>query len=321
LQTRTLGRSGIQVSAMGLGTWAIGGPWSGPDGGIARGWGEIDDDEVIRAIQYAQDRGITFFDTSNNYGCGHAENLLGKALAGHRDQVVIATKFGYICKENVRQVIGSDASAGAIRRSCEGSLRRLNTDHIDLYQLHIYNCDPEQAIQVRETLEALVKEGKIRCYGWSTGDPERARVFAEGPNCAAVQYNYNVLERNEAMLSLCQAFNLASIARGPLCMGLLTGKYNHHTTMPKDDVRYDWDLEHGREAKQLEMLESIRKVLTQDGRTLAQAALGWLWARGAQVIPIPGFKNLKQVQENIGALQFGPLSGEQVREIDEILEL
>ena len=319
--TRTLGKSRIKVSAMGLGTWAIGGPWSGPDGGIARGWGEINDDEAIRAIHYALGHGITFFDTSNNYGCGHAENLLGKALAGRRDQVVIATKFGYICKENARYVIGSDASAETIRHTLEGSLQRLNTDYIDLYQLHIGNLEPAEAVEVRETLEKLVAEGKIRCYGWSTNDPERARVFAEGAHCAAIQYHYNVIQRNETMLSLCEEFNLASIARGPLAMGLLTGKFNRDTKMPKDDVRYAWDFQQGREAKELEMLEAIRKVLTQDGRTLAQAALGWLWARGAQVIPIPGFKNLRQVQENVAALECGPLSDGQMRKIDEILRV
>ena len=146
-------------------------------------------------------------------------------------------------------------------------------------------------------------------------------MFAKGAHCAAIQYHYNVIQRNETMLSLCEEFNLASIARGPLAMGLLTGKFNRDTKMPKDDVRYAWDFQQGREAKELEMLEAIRKVLTQDGRTLAQAALGWLWARGAQVIPIPGFKNLRQVQENVAALECGPLSDGQMRKIDEILSV
>ena len=324
--TRTLGRSEIQVSAMGLGCWAIGGPLWYLDG-ITRyplSWGEVDDNESIRAIHRALDLGVTLFDTADAYGCGHSERILGQALAGRRDQVVIATKFGAVFDEETRSWLGHLHDGGVvtlefIREACEASLRRLNTDYIDLYHFHWADYAADLAADLLPVLEDLVAEGKIRYYGWSTNDPKRARVFAKGTHCAAIQYHYNVLQRNEAMLSLCEEFNLASIARGPLAMGLLTGKFNHDTKMPEDDMRHDWDFQQGLVAEELEMLEGIRGVLTQDGRTLTQAALGWLWARGAQVIPIPGFKNLRQVQENVGALQFGPLSGEQMQEIDKTL--
>ena len=161
--TRTLGRSNIEISAMGMGCWAIGGPfWSGE---TPLGWGEVDDNESIRAIHAALDLGATFFDTANVYGAGHSERVLAKALKGKRDQVVIATKFNAVFDETTRQVTGSDTTPEGIRRACEDSLSRLETDVIDLYQFHDNGFPPEQAGPVRDTLEELVAEGKIRAYG------------------------------------------------------------------------------------------------------------------------------------------------------------
>jgi aryl-alcohol dehydrogenase-like predicted oxidoreductase len=280
----------------------------------------VDDKESIRAIQWAVDAGITLFDTSDNYGCGHSEWILGQALAGRRDRVVIATKFGYVCDEPARQVIGSDASPEYIRRACEASLRRLKTDYIDLYQFHIYDYDIERAVEVRDTLEELVAQGKIRWYGWSTNSLSRARVFAQGPHCTAIQHHLNILEGNTAILSLCEEYNLASICRGPLSMGLLTGKFNAGSKIPSDDVRSDWNFRDGEEAKLLAQLDKIRHVLTADGRTLAQGALGWIWAHSERAIPIPGFKTVPQVEENTQALEFGPLPKEQMEQIERLLE-
>jgi len=127
MYTRTLGRSGIVVSAMGLGCWAIGGPWWNKLCNEPAGWGQVDDQESIRAIQWAADAGVTLFDTSDNYGCGHSERILGQALSGRRDRAVISTKFGYVYSEQCREVTGSDASPEYIRQACEASLRRLNT--------------------------------------------------------------------------------------------------------------------------------------------------------------------------------------------------
>ena len=319
--TRTLGRSGIVVSAMGLGCWAIGGPWWDKlRCGAPAGWGQVDDDESIRAIQSAVDAGITFFDTADNYGCGHSEKILGRALAGRRGEVTIATKFGYVCDKTTRQMIGSDASPQYIRRACEASLRRLNTDYIDLYQFHIHDYDIERAAEVRDALEELVAKGKIRWYGWSTNHLARACVFAQGLHCTAIQHHLNILEGNAAILSLCEEFDLASICRGPLSMGLLTGKFKAESKLPSDDVRSDWNLCDGEEARLLEQLDKIRGVLTSDGRTLAQAALGWLWACSERTIPIPGFKTVAQVEENVRASEFGPLSKGQMKQIKQLLE-
>ena len=321
---RQLGRSGIQVSAMGLGCWAIGGPfWAGDD---PVGWGEVDDDESISAIHRALDLGVNFFDTSDVYGTGHSERVLGQALAGHRGQVVIATKFGNTFDTGTRQITGSDASPEYIRQACEASLQRLNTDYIDLYQFHLNDYDPDQAGAVRDVLEELVKEGKIRYYGWSTDYPNRARVFAEGPNCTTVQHQMNVLEDAGPMIALCEQLDLASINRGPLAMGLLTGKYRAHSKLTSDDIRGDkspaW-MQYFKDGQPnpewLKKLEAIQKILTSNGRTLAQGALAWIWARSGQTVPIPGFRTVRQVEENCAAMQFGPLSAEQMREIDKLL--
>jgi len=322
--TRRLGRSGIQVSAMGLGCWAIGGPfWAGDD---AAGWGEVDDNESIRAIHRALHLGVNFFDTADVYGTGHSERVLGRALTDHRDRVVIATKFGNTFEETTRQITGSDASPEYIRQACEASLQRLNTDYIDLYQFHLNDYDPNQAGAVRDVLEELVAEGKIRQYGWSTDFPERARVFAEGPNCTVVQHQMNVLDDAGPMIALCEQVDLASINRGPLAMGLLTGKYRADSKLTSDDVRGDkspaWMkyFKDGRPNPEwLKKLDEIREILTSGGRTLAQGALAWIWARSERTIPIPGFRTVAQVEENTAAMQFGPLGAEQMREIDTLL--
>jgi aryl-alcohol dehydrogenase-like predicted oxidoreductase len=315
--TRRMGRSGIEVSALGLGCWAIGGPyWAN---GNPSGWGHVDDAESLRGLARALELGITFFDTADVYGCGHSERLLGQALAGARDKVVIATKFGIAFDEATRQVTGRDASPGYIRQACEASLQRLGTDHIDLYQFHLGDYDPAAAAEVRDAFEGLVDAGKIRAYGWSTDDPARARVFAEGPHSSAVQVHLNLFDDNPAMLALCEQYDFASVIRGPLAMGLLTGKFTQETQLPQDDVRHQWNFKEGRQAERLQQLTALRDVLTQDGRTLAQAALGWLWARSERTLPIPGFKTVEQVEDNVSALRFGPLSATQMQAIEQLL--
>ena len=312
--TRTLARSGIEISAMGLGCWAIGGPFWRGDQPV--GWGTVDDDESVRAIHRGLDLGITFLDTADVYGCGHSERVLGRALAGRRDRVVIATKFGNVFHQPTRRIIGRDGSPEYVRRACGASLRRLNTDYIDLYQFHLGDYDPVQAVAVRDVLEELVAEGKIRAYGWSTDDPDRVRVFAAGSHCVSVQHRLNLFEGASAILDLCEQFDLASINRGPLGRGLLTGKFGPSSRMPQDDLRHDWNFEDGEVAERLRSLKSLQDLLTRDGRTLAQAALGWLWARSEKTVPIPGFKTVRQIEENVAAMEFGPLDGELMKEID-----
>lgn len=317
MQTRVLGRSGIKVSALGMGCWAIGGPFWRGDTPV--GWGDVNDEDSKRSLERALDLGVTFFDTADVYGCGHSERIVGEVLAGLRNEVVIATKFGNVFDEQTKRITGFSAEPAFIRNACEASLRRLNTDYVDLYQFHKGDYDLDRADEVVETLERLVEEGKIRAYGWSTDDPERARAFARGEHCAAIQQRLNIFEGSEETLALCEAENLASINRGPLAMGLLTGKFNADSTLPANDVRRDWDFRSGPQAKRLRMLEELREVLTAGGRTLAQGALGWLWARSEVTVPIPGFKTVAQVEENAGALAFGPLSDTQMADIAELV--
>ncbi len=321
---RPLGRSGIQVSAMGMGCWAIGGPWKFLNG--QGGWGVVDDAESIRAIHVGLDNGVNFFDTAANYGAGHSERILGQALAGRHDQAVIATKFGFSVDEAAKQVTNySDDPVSHIKSECEASLRRLNIDVIDLYQLHIWDFPTEQAGAMVETLESLVGAGKIRAYGWSTDDPERARLFAAGEHCAAVQVEMNVLTENRPMLALCEELNLGALNRGPLAMGVLTGKFTAESILSADDVRGNPNADGFFKAGKpnpafLKKLDAIREILTSDGRTLAQGALAWLWARSEKTLPIPGFKTVAQVKENAAAMRFGPLNTDQMRQIDTLLE-
>jgi aryl-alcohol dehydrogenase-like predicted oxidoreductase len=217
--SRVLGRSGIEVSEVGFGCWAIGGPYTdSTSGGIPVGWGEVDEAESAAALRRAYEVGITFFDTADVYGGGHSERVVGRALAGHRDEVVIATKFGNTFDAGRRTMTGQDVSAAYVRRACEESLRRLGTDRIDLYQLYLGRLPVARAQEVAGTLEDLAGDGMIRSYGWSTDDPERAASFARGPHCAAVQHELNVLADAPAMLEVCDAWDIARIDRQPLAM-------------------------------------------------------------------------------------------------------
>lgn len=320
MDNRTLGRSDIEVSPVGMGCWAIGGLWQWLDG--PGGWGEVDDGESIRAIHAALDSGITFFDTAANYGAGHSEHILGKALAGKRHQAVIATKFGFNVDIAGKRISYHEKTADVIanlRAECEASLRRLGTDYIDLYQLHVWDYPLDSAAAVRDELEALVREGRIRAYGWSTDSVESARLFAEGEHCAAVQHDLNVVKDAPEMLALCQQVNLASVNRSPLARGALTGKYSKDTIFPENDVRRDpWSIETFFDPA-LDKLEALRDILTSGGRTLSQGALAWIWARSEKTVPIPGIRTVMQAQENAGAMRFGALTADQMRQIDELL--
>lgn len=332
LTPRQLGPSGPAVSPMGLGTWAIGGPfYSGPGcaypTGAALGWGEVDDTQSIRAIHCALDHGITLFDTADAYGTGRAERVLGQALRDKRADVLIASKFGNSYDEATRTLIGQDVSPAYIRRACEASLRRLGSDCIDLYQLHCGDLPLTDAPAVAETLETLRQEGLIRAYGWSTDDPERASASASWSGTVAVQHDLNVFQDAPDMLDLCHKHDLASINRAPLAMGFLSGKITATSRLASDDIRNQppawlpyFQAGGGASAAWLAKLDSLREILTSNGRTLVQGALAWIWARDPRTIPIPGARTPEQVAENAGAMAFGPLSRDQMTEIDRLLD-
>ena len=321
--TRTLGtRSDLEIPALGLGCWAIGGPWEFD--GRPAGWGQVDDDESVRAIQRALDLGIRLLDTADVYGCGHSERVVGRAIRDRRDDVVVATKFGLRFDETTRTGAGADVTPAYIRSACEASLRRLGTDRIDLFQMHAGADDRPAAEAVVAVLEELVAEGKIRFYGTADEALEVAETFAEGPHCVAVQQQLNVFGANDATLAFCERAELAAIARSPLAMGLLTGKYRPGGSLPPaDDVRrdtphwtyFDDDALPAWHAR----VEAIRGALTAEGRSLTQGALAWIWARSPAAIPIPGFRTVAQVEDNVGALRTGPLAPERTAEVDALL--
>lgn len=323
--TRRLGRSGLVVSALGMGCWAIGGPfWAGAQ---PLGWGEVDDAESARAIGRAIDLGVTFFDTADVYGTGRSERVLGKALAKRRADVVIASKWGNTYDETARQLTGADPSPAYLRRALEASLRRLGTDWVDLYQLHLGDLPIPQADELLVTLEDLVAEGTVRWYGWSTDLADRAAAWArEGAHCTAVQHDFSVLASSPEVLAVCEEQDLASIARGPLAMGLLTGKFSAESALGGDDVRgvppgwMRYFEAGGRPGPALlERVDAVRAVLTAGGRTLAQGALAYLWARSDRVVPIPGYRTVAQAEENAGAMAYGPLTADELSEVERLL--
>jgi aryl-alcohol dehydrogenase-like predicted oxidoreductase len=320
---RTLGKSKLEVSALGMGCWAIGGPWTWDQPGkepYPAGWGNTDDQESIHAIHAALDRGINFFDTAANYGAGHSEVVLGRALKGKRDKVVIATKFGHIVNDEKKTVYGDPKQIiQNVRSDVESSLRRLQTDTIDIYQLHEGGYDPKRALELQAVLEELVSAGKIRWYGWSTDIVDSARQFAGGKHCTSIQFRLNAFFDNPEMRQVCAEFDLAGINKDPLNKGFLTGKFNAASTFPDNDIRTGTDFSNPEIVKRLKIVDEIRAILTSNGRTMAQGALAYIWALDERMVPIPGFKSVKQVTENAGALQFGPLTESQVKEIQEIV--
>jgi aryl-alcohol dehydrogenase-like predicted oxidoreductase len=302
MEFRRLGRSGLEVSPLGLGTARMAG----------LGWGDELAPKVtsqakrdsVRQIRVAVDLGVTLFDTADNYGQGLSESILGEALSGRRDGIVVATKFGEDPLPDQEDPWSLDAAS--VERACEASLHRLGVECIDLYLLHRRDYPLEQAPALMEVLEDLVRAGKIRYYGWSTDDVERAKLFASGEHCTAIEHRLNVFNDNEAMLGLCQEEDLASLNRVPLLMGVLTGRWSPEMKLEGDDRRAQWFEDEGF-LKLLACVKQIEPYLTSEGRSCVQGALGWIWARSPLAIPLPGFRNMEQMQELVKARQFGPL--------------
>lgn len=321
MNTRLIGDR--EVSALGFGCWAIGGPFSDADG-KPLGWGEVDDDESIAAIRRAMELGVTFFDTADVYGAGHSERVLGRAVAGHRDEVVIASKWGNVFDEDTKVLTGADNSPEYLRKAIRATLTRLNTDYLDLYQLHTAPS-PAEAEELADTAEELVKEGLIRGYAWSTDDPSNVAAWADRPGCVAVQHELSVLHDSPEILDICERHGLASVNRTVLAMGLLGGRANHRPATGQD-IRTsapEWlrFFDNGVPTPEwAARVDALREILTSDGRTLAQGAIAWVWARSDRTIPIPGFRNVAQAEQNAGALAFGPLTPEQMKEVAALQE-
>ncbi|WP_343712169.1 aldo/keto reductase [Inquilinus sp.] len=315
-----------EVPRLGLGCWAIGGPFFA--GETPLGYGTVDDAESIAAIRCAVDLGLRVFDTADVYGAGHSEEVLGQALEGG-DDVVIATKLGNRFDPATKQMAGSIAD-GDLRRetrsAVEASLRRLRRERIDLVQLHLNDLPIGPAGEVFDELDRLRAAGAVGAYGWSTDFPERAAAYAGRSGFVAVQHGMNLFFDAPSLLAVVEEHGLVSINRSPLAMGLLTGKFAAGQALPAGDVRsntFGWMdyFKDGRVVPEFAgRLDRIRHLLTVDGRTPAQGAIAWLWAKSPRTLPIPGFRSPAQVRENAGALEKGPLPTDIMAEIERLLD-
>jgi aryl-alcohol dehydrogenase-like predicted oxidoreductase len=315
---------GRSTSALGVGCWAIGGPWE--SSGRPAGWGEVDDEVSVRMIHTAVDAGIRLLDTADVYGAGHSERVVGRALsqlpASVRGEVIVATKFGNRFDETTRVADGQNVTPAGIREACEGSLRRLGVEAIDLYQMHGGADTAAAAEDVVATLEQLVAEGKVKQFGTSVDKPEVIATYGKATAVSA-QSQLNVFGHNPEVLTTAHEYGLAVLARTPLAMGLLTGKYNLANRPAETDVRRDtpwWTyFDDDTMADWLRRLEAVREILTTDGRTLTQGALAYLWALDPIIIPLPGARTPEQVAEHAAAIPFGPLPASAQAEIDTLL--
>lgn len=310
MKRRTLGMTGLQVSEIGLGAFPISGMWQRADGSNF-GWTGTDDQESIALIHRAEELGINLIDTAEGYGDGHSEILTGKALKGRRDRWVVATK--------VQPNQGIDAESNdeaAVRKriveACEGSLKRLQMETIDLYQLHA--IPHEWAMPaVMETLAQLKREGKIGWYGISTNNREAIdKLRALGP-LHILQIGYNLLERSaEPLLAWCKEENIGSLIRVPLAKGMLSGKYSGEgaASLPSDDLRYE-------RFNRPETIEGLSKLphlsfLATKERSLVQAALRFVLDHPGVTSVIAGAKNRRQIEENAAASDLPALAKEEL---------
>ena len=314
--------TGAVTPRVGLGCWAIGGPVN--EDAPSTSYGAVDDAMSRRALRLGYELGARVFDTAAYYGAGHSETLIGEEIS-HHDDAVIVTKFGYDVDPESRRAGPDYVTPAGIRATIEGSRKRLRRDRLDLALLHLNEMDPALTPQVFDTLEALVAEGTVAAYGWSTDFMPRALSAVDYPHFVAFENDYNVFTPAEALMRLAEEKGKISLSRLPLAMGLLTGKFKSGVALKGDDVRaqaHPWlrFFKDGKpNATYLERTAALRDLLQSGGRTLAQGALGWILARSPVALPVPGFKTEAQVTDNLGAAEKGPLPDTVMTEIDAVL--
>ena len=305
LKKRVLGKSGIEVTEIGLGLWAAGGG----------DWGEADsraDAAALTAIETALDAGVTFFDTADVYGPFHSEILLGKAMQGRRDRFVVATKIGWQGFDEANGCSGYK-TVDQVIAGVETNLTRLQTDYVDLIQFHIDFRESTMEVFL-EAFEKLQTAGKVRAFGVSSGDFEYIKAFSQNQKCASLQIDYSILNRTPELeiLDYCKAQDIGVIIRGALAMGLLTGKFTENVSFPDDDFRHQWltDAEQNAAFKDdLAKVEMLKSLVSPE-RTLAQAALGFVLKHDAVTTVIPGARTAGQVMANLATADSPELSAE-----------
>ena len=289
----------VGLSPLGLGCWQLGG----------HGWGKVSRAEMVRAVHKAIDSGITLFDTAPIYGLGQSEAILGQTLGGKRKQVVIATKVGLVWKKDKSFTRYYDSSPQSIEREINGSLKRLNTDYIDLYQIHW----PDPETPVRDTLEAmekLVRTGKVRCIGCCNFSlPQLKEALQYSDTIKTIQLPYNLVDRKveRDLLPFCRDKGIKVLAYSPIARGLLSGKYDEDTEFPEDDHRRRSEDEYFQGEALLKNLEIVKKVgliAQRLNKTPAQIALRWVLESPYITAVIFGAKSVAQVEENVAASDF-----------------
>ncbi|HBI42410.1 MAG TPA: aldo/keto reductase [Planctomycetales bacterium] len=307
MQRRKLGRNGPTVSAMGLGCMGMSEFYSGRD-----------DAESVSTIHRALDLGVDFLDTADMYGPHINEELVGKAIKGRRDKVVLATKFG-IVRGDDPAIRGVNGKPEYVRSSCEGSLKRLNVDVIDLYYLH--RVDPNTPIE--DTVGAmaeLVRQGKVRYLGLSEAGPTTLRRASAVYPIAALQSEYSLWTRDaeDGVLVACRELGIGFVPYSPLGRGFLTGRFRKFEDLPADDYRRQSPRFQGENfTKNIDLVKRVEEVAAKKGCTSSQLALAWVLAQGDDIVPIPGTKRRKYLEENLAALEI-KLTPEDLTRIDEV---
>lgn len=307
MQYRELGSTGIRVSCIGFGTWGLSGTSYGP----------VDDSESARALSRAFELGINFYDTSDLYGTGHSEVILGSSLRSVRDKIVIATKGGLLPHTGFD--MPSNFSATYIRKALEASLKRLNTDFIDLYQLHSPTLDDLKTEGLLSTLESLQIEGKIREYGISVRAPKDGLGALEVIKFKSVQANLNLIDHRVIESGLSQISfekRIGLIARTPLCFGFLTGNLPHNTEFSEQDHRRLWPKDQLR--KWVDSVSLFEQLRSKAGNTAAQLALRFCLSVPGVSTVIPGMMNVREVEENVIAGDLPLLNESERHDIEEI---
>jgi aryl-alcohol dehydrogenase-like predicted oxidoreductase len=312
MRTKTLGaRSGIEVTAIGLGLWAV------PD----FEWGPGDERDVLEAIEAAREAGVNFFDTADVYGPDRSEELLGKAMAGRREEFVVATKIGWKLWDAEGQRSQYD-TVDKLVAGVEESMQRLGTDYLDLIQCHISYPEPNTDNFI-EGFKRLKEEGKVRAWGVSTGDLDHLKRSNADGDCDTLQIDYSILNRipEREVFPYCQQTGIGVIVRGPLAMGLLCDKYAPTTSFPEGDFRQAWVEEPQQNAQfkqDLERVEQLREAVPP-GETMSEFALRFVVSHPAVTSAIPGARNRRQAEANIAAASRPPLTPHERDRVDRVV--
>ncbi len=310
LETRPLSaRSGIEITAAGIGLWAQGGHW-----------GPVDDENSLKAIETALELGVTFYDTADVYGAGHSEELLGEAMKGRREKFIVGSKIGWQEYDGEKNRSQYDTVEKLIA-GVDTNLKRLQTDYLDLIQCHIGYEEANTKVFI-DGFRKLKEQGKVKAWGVSTGDFSHVKRFNEGGDCDTLQIDYSILNRDpeNEILPYCKEHGIGVIVRGPIAMGILAAKFEGNETFADDDFRKAWIDDPAQNAqfkKDLETVKALRPIAGE--HSVADLALRFALTHEAIATVIPGARNPRQADRNTRSMSKGRLSAETMRNIDAIV--